>query len=248
MDITTRDAAARQYIRKSRQRRRAQKLLRLRIAVALIALTIMFFVGFLIGCGAERAKSPQASIPSAAATETAARVDVTATEELHFDEVTDPDFTGYPEISHAPAPRYRDDIVSDGRLLSYELQEFMQDCCEEYGVPYALALAIAEVETHFDPDAVSRTGDYGLMQINECNHEWLLEKGFDVMTYEGNIEAGIYIISDHLANYGDVELALMAYNCGASGARKLWAAGQYQTDYSRKVMAAFEYWTSVLEE
>lgn len=255
MDTTTRDAAARQYIRKSRQRRRAQKLLRLRIAVALIALTIVFFVGFLIGCGAERAKSPQASIPSAAVTDTAARVDVAATEEpLYFDEVTDPDFTGYPEISHTPtpaqtpAPRYRDDIVSDGRLLSYELQEFMQDCCEEYGVPYALALAIAEVETHFDPDAVSRTGDYGLMQINECNHEWMLELGFDVMTYEGNIEAGIYIISGHLANYGEPELALMAYNCGASGARKLWAAGQYQTDYSRKVMAAFEYWTSVLEE
>lgn len=252
MDTTTRDAAARQYIRKSRQRRRAQKLLRLRIAVALITLTTVFFVGFLIGCGAERAKSPKASIPSAAVTETAARVGVAATEEPHFDEVTDPDFTDYPEINHTPeptpAPRYRDDIVSDGRLLSYELQEFMQDCCEEYGVPYALALAVAEVETHFDPDAVSRTGDYGLMQINECNHEWLLEKGFDVMTYEGNIEAGIYIISGHLANYGEPELALMAYNCGASGARKLWAAGQYQTDYSRKVMAAFEYWTSVLEE
>lgn len=255
MDTTTRDAAARQYIRKSRQRRRAQRLLRLRIAVALIALTIMFFVGFLIGCGAERAKGPQASIPSAAVTDTAARVDVAATEEpLYFDEVTDPNFTGYPEISHTPtpaptpAPRYRDDIVSDGRLLSYELQEFMQDCCEEYGVPYALALAIAEVETHFDPDAVSSTGDYGLMQINECNHEWLLDMGLDVMTHEGNIEAGIYIISGHLANYGEPELALMAYNCGASGARKLWAAGQYQTDYSRKVMAAFEYWTSVLEE
>lgn len=232
MDTTTRDAAARQYIRKSRQRRRAQRLLRLRIAVALIALTIMF----------------------AAVTETAARVDVAATEGPYFDEVTDPDFTGYPEIIHTPtpaptpAPRYRDDIVSDGRLLSYELQEFMQDCCEEYGVPYALALAIAEVETHFDPDAVSGTGDYGLMQINECNHEWLLEKGFDVMTYEGNIEAGIYIISGHLDKYGEPELALMAYNCGASGASKLWAAGQYQTDYSRKVMAAFEYWTSVLEE
>ena len=252
MDTTTRDAAARQYIRKSRQRRRAQKLLRLRIAVALTALTIVFFVGFMIGCGAERANSPKASTPGAAVTDTAARVeDLAATvEPSYFDEVTDPDFTGYPEITHepTPAPRYRDDIVADGRLLSYELQEFMQDCCEEYGVPYALALAIAEVETHFDPDAVSKSGDYGLMQINECNHEWLLEMGLDVMTYEGNIEAGIYIISGYLEQYGEPELALMAYNCGASGARKLWAAGQYQTDYSRKVMAAFEYWTSVLEE
>ena len=123
----------------------------------------------------------------------------------------------------------------------------MQDCCEHYEVSYALALAIAEVETHFDPDAVSATGDYGLMQINSVNHEWLLEKGLDPMTHAGNIEAGIYIISQYLQSYGEPELALMAYNCGPGGARKLWDAGTYQTDYSRKVMTAFEYWTSVLE-
>lgn len=101
-----------------------------------------------------------------------------------------------PEEATEPA-RHRDDIVSEGRLLSYELQEVMQDCCEHYEVPYALALAIAEVETHFDPDAVSATGDYGLMQINSVNHEWLLEKGLDPMTHAGNIEAGIYIISQY---------------------------------------------------
>lgn len=39
----------------------------------------------------------------------------------------------------------------------------------------------------------------------------------------------------------------MAYNCGPGGARNLWDAGTYQTGYSRKVMTAFEYWTSVLE-
>ena len=85
------------------------------------------------------------------------------------------------------------------------------------------------------------------MQINSVNHEWLLEKGLDPMTHAGNIEAGIYIISQYLQSYGEPELALMAYNCGPSGARKLWDAGTYQTDYSRKVMTAFEYWTSVLE-
>lgn len=40
----------------------------------------------------------------------------------------------------------------------------------------------------------------------------------------------------------------MAYNSGPSGARRLWDAGEYHTDYSRKVMAAFEHWTSILEE
>ena len=151
--------------------------------------------------------------------------------------------------AETPEPvRHRDDIVSEGRLLAYDLQEIMQDRCEVYGVPYALALAIAEVETHFDPDAVSPTHDYGLMQINQVNHEWLQGLGMDPLTHAGNIEAGLYIIGGYLDTYGDTEMALMAYNNGPGGARKLWDAGTYQTDYTRKVMTALEHWTSILED
>ena len=166
--------------------------------------------------------------------------------------------TSAPELTSTPPPtapaetpelvRHRDDIVSDGRLLAYDLQEIMQDQCERYGVPYALALAIAEVETHFDPDAVSPTHDYGLMQINQVNHEWLQGLGMDPLTHAGNIEAGVYIIGNYLDRYGDTEQALMAYNNGPTGARKLWDAGVYQTDYTRKVMTALEHWTSILED
>jgi len=57
-----------QYIRKSCRRRRAQKRLRLRIA-AFIALIMMLFAGFLIGCGAERAAGLRTSAASAAVTD-----------------------------------------------------------------------------------------------------------------------------------------------------------------------------------
>lgn len=165
------------------------------------------------------------------------------------DKLTQAVTTLAPTETPEPEPvRHRDDIVSEGRLLPYELQEIMQDACEAYGVPYALALAIAEVETHFDPDAVSPTHDYGLMQINQVNHEWLQSLGMDPLTYAGNIEAGLYMIGNYLNTYGDVEMALMAYNNGPSGARKLWDAGTYQTAYTRKVMTALEHWTSILEE
>ena len=135
-----------------------------------------------------------------------------------------------------------------GELSDFdELLAFMQDCCADYSVPYALALAVAEVETDFDPYAVSSTGDHGLMQINRINHEWLTEVGLDPLTQKGNIEAGIYILADNLEAYGSVERALMAYNCGDAGAQRLWDAGTYETEYSRKVMAAYERWTEVLE-
>lgn len=164
--------------------------------------------------------------------------------------------TATPEASVAPSPTptpspeavlWRDDIVTDGNLLDYDLQITMQACCEKYGVPYALALAVADVESHFDPTATSSTNDYGLMQINQVNHGWLLEQGIDPMTPEGNIEAGVLFLSDYLTAYGDPEMAIMAYNCGPGGAQKLWAAGTYHTEHSQKVMARFDYWTSVLE-
>ena len=106
---------------------------------------------------------------------------------------------------------------------------------------------MAEIETHFDADAVSSTSDYGLMQINKCNHDWLLKEGFDVTTYDGNIGAGIYMIGGYIETYGDIGLALMAYNCGPGGAQKLWSQGVYSTDYTRKVMDAYNRWSEVLE-
>lgn len=225
--MTDRQIAARRYSRHCRQRRRIRRRNRVAAAVllALLALPVYLF----LKPGPVTTKAPAAV--------------TTAPEAVQTEAVREPT----PEPTPEPV-RHRDDIVSDGRLLAYDLQETMQDLCERYGVPYALALAIAEVETHFDPDAVSSGGDTGLMQINPCNHAWLLEQGMDVHTYAGNIEAGIYIISGHLDTYGDTEKALMAYNCGPGGAKKLWDAGTYQTDYSRKVMAAFERWTSILEE
>ena len=151
--------------------------------------------------------------------------------------------------THEPmrAAAVRDDIVTDGNLLAYDLQEAMQACCEKYGVPYALALAVADVESRFDPDAVSGTGDYGLMQINEVNHEWLLEQGIDPMTPTGNIEAGVKILARHLSTYDLTEQALMAYNCGQSGAQQMWESGIYQTAFTKQVMNRYAFWSSVLE-
>lgn len=135
-----------------------------------------------------------------------------------------------------------------GLSLDYELQKAMYDSCQKYDVPYALALALADQESRFDPDAVSGTNDYGLMQINSINFEWLRERGIDPLTYAGNIEAGVLILSKAINRYGDYGLALMAYNCGDTGAKRLWDAGTYSTAYSRAVMELYEKWLGILED
>nr|DAG45283.1 MAG TPA: Transglycosylase SLT domain [Caudoviricetes sp.] len=127
--------------------------------------------------------------------------------------------------------------------LADELQRYIQDVCAEYEFErYDIIVALIQKESSFDETAVSETNDYGLMQINECNHEWLSgELGIDdFLDGEQNITAGVYLISDLYDKYEDIGFALMAYNCGEKGAKGLWQQGIYSTAYSRAVLETAE--------
>ena len=135
--------------------------------------------------------------------------------------------------------------------LSYDLQDVMRTACAEYGCPYTLALAVAEVESHFDMDAVGAVGEVGVMQLNPGpeNTYWInleAETGEDPTTPAGNIICGVYLLGTHLINYEDTEKALMAYNMGPAGALQAWEAGVTSTEYTEKVMEAANRWEAVL--
>ena len=119
--------------------------------------------------------------------------------------------------------------------LDTELQRYTYNLCVEYSVEehYPLMLAVMWHESNFNEKAVSRTNDYGLMQINKINHKWLSEKfGItDFLDAKQNIKAGVYILSTYLLKYEDIDKALMAYNLGETGARRYWNAGRYTTRY-----------------
>ena len=136
-----------------------------------------------------------------------------------------------------PTVFYFDVPLSDG------FQDYIRAKCSEYDVPMELVIALIDKESSFRSDVVSKSNDYGYMQINKCNREWLSEtlgvSNF-LDPYE-NVLCGIYIISGHLEKTdGNIELALMRYNCGATGARRLWEQGTYSTSYSRSVMILYE--------
>lgn len=122
--------------------------------------------------------------------------------------------------------------------MSDELQRYVREQAERQGVPFEIAIAVIERESSYQPDAVSDTGDFGLMQINVCNHRWLYEElGItDVMDPEQNIEAGLYILGQAFRKYDDPDKALMAYNMGDSGMKAAWSKGQHSSKYSRAVM------------
>lgn len=137
--------------------------------------------------------------------------------------------------------------LSDAVPLPYYLQDIMRTACREYSCPYPLALAVAEVESHFDMDAVGAAGEVGIMQLNPGpeNTYWInleAETNQDPTTPAGNIICGIYLLGTHLANYQDMEKAIMAYNMGNAGAEQAWENGITSTEYSSNVLAAVERW------
>ena len=128
--------------------------------------------------------------------------------------------------------------------LSKDLQLYTYNKCVEYGVPehYELVLAMMWQESNYTADLISSTDDYGIMQINSCNHSWLVDLlgPTDFLDASDNINAGVYVISKLLIKYGDEHKALMAYNMGEYGASLNWQAGNYTSNYSRGVVAKRE--------
>lgn len=133
--------------------------------------------------------------------------------------------------------------------LSHSLQRFIYEICADENVPVGLVMAMIDHESQFDPEAVSSTGDSGLMQINEINHEWLSEeyRAADMLNSYQNVYCGVKILSAYLEKYDDTAKALMAYNMGDYGANKAWSNDINSTPYTVHVMGLWEYYEEVIE-
>lgn len=130
-------------------------------------------------------------------------------------------------------------VIDEGgwkSTLDIELQDFLWETCKEYDITeyYELLMAQMYHESNFVINIKSNTNDYGLMQINKCNHDWLSEKlGFtDFMDPYNSIVAGVYLMSYLLNKYDSEEKALVCYNMGERTVKN----GTYSTKYSRGVL------------
>ena len=89
--------------------------------------------------------------------------------------------------------------------LSHSLQRYIYEVCADENVPVSLIIAMIDQESKFNPEVVSKTGDYGLMQINTINHEWLAEeyRTADMLDPYQNVFCGIKVIGSYIQNYND---------------------------------------------
>ncbi len=126
--------------------------------------------------------------------------------------------------------------------LSTEIQEYTYELCKERGLEFEIVLALMFAESSYRPSLISKTNDYGIMQINKCNHQRLKsELGItDFLDVKQNIDAGTYLLSELAAKYPDNHKMLMAYNFGEGGAKKHWNNGVYSSKYSRNIVGLAE--------
>ena len=122
--------------------------------------------------------------------------------------------------------------------LNEDVQEFIYDLCCDNEIDFPFVMALIETESSFNVNAISGTNDYGLMQINKINHEWL-KSTLGVTNFcdpYQNTKAGIFMLKNLFEKYEDPSKVLMAYNMGESGAKKLWKQGIFESNYSKKIM------------
>lgn len=210
--------------RKSEQRRRAVRRRRITAVACLGAVLLAMVWAIAMACAAAGEEETALSTPVALAPVS------TVTPEAGEDPL---------EAEKIEAALLEQGYFSDAIPLPYDLQDTMRTACEEYGCPYPLALAVAEVESNFDMEAVGAVGEVGVMQLNPGpeNTYWInlqAETNQDPTTPAGNIVCGVYLLGTHLINYEDTEKALMAYNMGPAGALQAWEAGVTSTEYTER--------------
>ena len=95
-----------------------------------------------------------------------------------------------------------------------EIDDAINKAAERHAVDPNLVRALVKVESNFNPNAVSRKGAMGLMQLMpQTARQMKLTNPFNP---EENIDAGVRHLKDLLDSYGgDVRLSLAAYNAGA---------------------------------
>jgi soluble lytic murein transglycosylase-like protein len=119
---------------------------------------------------------------------------------------------------------------------SMDIDTAIEQAAARHNVDPNLVRAVVKVESNFNPNAVSRKGAMGLMQLMPSTARQLkVENPFDP---EQNVDAGVRQLKQLLDNYGgDVKLTLAAYNAGAGAVARSSGVPRYAEtqNYVRRI-------------
>jgi len=124
-----------------------------------------------------------------------------------------------------------------GRVISQQdIDSAIAMAAARHNVDPNLVRAVVKVESNFNPNAVSRKGAMGLMQLMPSTARQLrVRNPFDP---EQNVDAGVRHLKQLLESYGgDVNLTLAAYNAGSGAVARSAGVPRYAEtrNYVRRI-------------
>jgi hypothetical protein len=124
---------------------------------------------------------------------------------------------------------------------SPEINDVVEQAASRLQIDPQLVHAIIKVESEYDPQAISRKGAMGLMQLVPATAQRFgVENPFNI---KQNVEGGVSYLK-HLLNLfgGDLPLSLAAYNAGENAVQRSGGIPSFAEtrDYVRKVTDLYQ--------
>ena len=117
-------------------------------------------------------------------------------------------------------------------------KELVFEYADYYGLERALIFAVIKTESSFNPNAESKKGAVGLMQITKRTGEYIAQKlgveNYNLKNNDDNINFGCYYIKYLFARFKDMDTAIIAYNAG-EGNVSLWLQNKDLSNDGKKL-------------
>lgn len=151
----------------------------------------------------------------------------------------------YVRLTRNPSINF--DQILDGEILKSEPSNFkyndeyedlINEAAKKYNLSGTIIKAVIKAESSFNPDAVSKSGAIGLMQLMPDTAKGL---GIhDPFNPKQNIDGGVRYLKSMLKEFnGNLEYALAAYNAGPGSVKKYGGVPPFDEtqDYVKKIMS-----------
>jgi len=139
-----------------------------------------------------------------------------------------------------PSPIDSRDLVARLSPARQSVARLVEQLAPVFGVDPRLALAIARVESNFDPEAISPRNAMGVMQLIPATAARFAVR--DPMNAEQNVRGGLSYLRWLLATFdGDVLRVAAAYNAGEGAVQRHGGVPPYAEtrEYVRRVLALY---------